>query len=84
MFKRIGPAQLTLVQNGAAQVDVRIQLGPRNEWRGAAVFPADMIDDAEDRISIIQTANDLEDLFREFGVRQAWESYQEFRAINGF
>lgn len=84
MFKCVGPAKLTLVQNGAADVDIHIRIGPRNEWRGVAVFPAEMTGDAMDRISIVQTPNDLEDLIREFSDAGAWGSYQAFRNVNGF
>lgn len=84
MFKIVGPAQLTLIQNGAADVDIRIRIGPRNEWRGIASFPAEMTRDAMDRIAIVETPNDLEDLIREFSDAETWESYQEFRNLNGF
>jgi len=84
MFKCVGPAKLTLVQNGAADVDIHIRIGPRNEWCGVAVFPQEMAGDAMDRISMVQTPNDLEDLIREFSDAKTWGSYQAFRNVNGF
>lgn len=84
MFKCVGPATLTLVRNGTADVDILIRIGPRNEWRGIAAFPAEMVGDAMDRISIVETPNDLEDLIREFSDARTWGSYQEFRNRNGF
>lgn len=84
MVKRVGPAQLTLVENGEAAVVIRVRISPNNEWRGVAVFPIEMIDDAALRISIVETPNDLEDLIREFSDEETWGSYQEFRNFNGF
>lgn len=84
MIKRVGPAKLTLMRNGAADIDVHIRIGPGNEWRGVAAFPAEMAGDAAARISIVETPNDLEDLIREFSDARTWGSYQEFRNLNGF
>jgi hypothetical protein len=84
MLKRVGPAKLTLVQSGAADIDVHIRIGPGNEWRGVAAFPAEMVRDAMDWIAIVETPNDLEDLIREFSDARTWGSYQEFRNLNGF
>lgn len=84
VFKKIGPARLTLVQNGAADIAIHIRMGPRNEWQGVASFPAEMAQDAMDRIAIVESPNDLEDLVREFSSAETWRSYQEFRNLNGF
>lgn len=84
MFKRVGPARLTFVQNGTADIDIQIRFGQNNEWQGVAKFPAEMADEAMNWIEMVETPNDLENLIREFCTSQAWESYQEFRAINGF
>lgn len=84
MFKRVGPARLTLIQNGAADVDIHIRIGPSNEWRGVATFPEEMTDEAMNWISMVETPNDLEDLIREFSDAKTWGSYQEFRNLNGF
>jgi hypothetical protein len=82
--KLVGPARLTLIRNGSAEIDIRIRVGPGNEWRGVAAFPVEMMDDAAGWIDLIETPNDLEDLVREFGSSEAWGSYQEFRNMNGF
>jgi len=85
VFKRIGPAKLTLVQrNGSADVDITVRLSPMNTWQGVASFPIDMVDEAMDRVSGIETPNDLEDLVRSWSDKDTWSSFQEFRNVNGF
>ena len=84
LFRRVGPANLTVVKGHDVRVKIRIRMNGRSEWWGDAEFPLDMIGDAVDRVSRVETSNDLEDLLREFGINEAWESYQEFRAAVGF
>jgi len=84
MVKRVGPASLRLVQNGAADVDIQVKLGPRNVWHGVASFPLEMTEDAAVRIDMVETPNDVEDLVREFSDEGTWSSYQDFRNRNDF
>jgi hypothetical protein len=55
-----------------------------NTWQGVASFPIDMVDEAMDRVSGIETPNDLEDLVRSWSDKDTWSSFQEFRNVNGF
>lgn len=84
MFKQVGPASLRLLENGAADIEIWIRIGPGNEWMGTAAFPISMIQDARNWIELVETPNDLEDLIREFCDAGAWGSYQNFRDLNGF
>lgn len=84
LFRRVGPANLTVVKGRDIRVKIRIQMDGQNEWWGSAEFPVSMIDDALDRASRVKTPNDLEDLIREFSDAQTWGSYQDFRNLNGF
>lgn len=83
-FRRIGPAHLTVVQEGdGADVRISIDLGRGLKWSGIASFPAAMVSEAVDRVSRVHSANDLEDLVREFSDSDTWGSLQEFRNIAG-
>lgn len=84
MFKRVGPASLKLLENGSADIEIHIRIGPGNEWQGVAAFPMEMVTDAMGWIELIETPNDLEDLIREFSDAKTWGSYQNFRDLNGF
>jgi len=84
MLKHVGPASLKLSENGSADIEIRIRIGPRNEWQGVAAFPLERAQDAREWIAIVETPNDLEDLIREFCDARTWGSYQDFRNLNGF
>lgn len=85
LFRRVGPADLTVVQeDAAADVRITVDLGSRRRWAGVAYFPVEMLDEAVDRVSRIQTVNDLEDLVREFSDSDTWGSFQGFRNLAGF
>jgi hypothetical protein len=84
MFKRVGPASLKLLENGSADIEIKIRIGPNNEWSAVAAFPLELAWDARDWIGLIETPNDLEDLIREFCDAGTWGSYQNFRDLNGF
>jgi hypothetical protein len=84
-FRRVGPAKLTLVQrNGSADVDITVRLSPANTWQGVVSFPIDMVGEAMNRVSEVETANDLEDLVRAWSDKNTWASFQEFRNVNEF
>lgn len=83
-FRRIGPAHLTVVQDGGgADIRIEIHLDRRTKWAGVATFPAFMVDEAVDRVARVHSVNDLEDLVREFSDADTWGSFQEFRNVAG-
>lgn len=83
-FRRIGPAHMTVVQEGdGADVKIVVDMGRGLRWKGVAYFPVSMTEEAVDRVARVHTPNDLEDLVREFSDAATWGSLQEFRNLSG-
>lgn len=83
MKKRIGPVVLELSLEDAGVYIYATYDQDGEVWQGVASFPWEMEDEAALWIDRIESADDLEDLLREFSPEETWNSFQRFRNLIG-